>query len=254
MSRSIQSLNSLVETLTLFLHNDILLYNLTLDNIDIDVCFDCTIWNEGFICYYENCDEKVIIKPIKITFKEILTELEFFIRQKLSDCENSDYALKSQLDRLLSIITDLRNKVIALSCIDNCNDIDLLPMLFTTLVQTILKLITVIETLNSVLAYSESCGCLGLKIYDINMGIFINSITTLQQMLVEWNSLVMSYFHYSSMTYKSYVASYVPNPVIPQPKPIHNMSHACVPCPPEPNIVNLHPNICSPINTCIPIR
>ena len=218
--------------------------------IEADVCFDCTLWNEGF--YYDDPDDdpdagpELIIPPIKQTFINYLTELEDALNEILSDEEMVDYGFKTQIERLLTIISDLKNKVSTIQCKEVCGDITIMSQLLNTLVISITSLIVIIEVVNGLYAYFNACGCIGAKFFELLMGRFINAITDLQAIMQDWYTIVMTFFHFASLSTKSYVASYMPRPAIPMPQPQLNMSHACVPCPPRPPQPCPQPNHCTP--------
>lgn len=248
MPRNVTEIEILVNKLINFLQDDVLLGALDTHNIEYEICFDCDLWNNGFILNSDTPDSRVtVISPISITFVNILSDTEVFLCSQLSSCNFKDFGYKSQIDRLLSMILDLKNKVLAIRCIDICNDTtNIISHLLYTLIQTILQLVTILETINGLLSYIGSCGCNSIVLVDLLMGKVINTITCFQSLLQDWYSIVMTFLHYSSVSTKSYIASYVPKqPIIPPPNmPI---GHACVPCPPKP-----YPHQPNNINNCSP--
>lgn len=226
-----------------FLNNDVLLGALEENDIDDDVCFDCGLWNKGYsVLKCDSSKSSLIIPPISKTFVFILNEIEIFLDSQLCNVNCRDYGYKSQLERLLYIVIDLKNKVEAIPCVDTCNDSNIIAILLATLIQTILLLANILEYINGLIAYSENCGCTSIKLTEILMGKLINSITELQALLQDWYSIVITFFFYSSSSINPYIASYVPKQPIPIPRPTGPIHHACVPCPPP------RPEPCPPPN------
>ncbi|MGL5329883.1 MAG: hypothetical protein ACRDD7_11480 [Peptostreptococcaceae bacterium] len=251
MSRSVVDIENLVDVLTDFLHNNILLGALTDKNIDYEVCFDCDLWNNGFECQCDPNDPNsisLIIPPVSTTFISILNEIGKFLHKQINNFNFNDFGYKSQIDRILSMIHDLKNKITAINCINICQDnSNIVEHLLYTLVQTILFLITILETINSLLAYIDICGCTN-KQFSLFMGSLINNITTFQGLMQDWYSIVMTFLHYSSIATKSYVASYAPKHPIAPPPPNVNLSHVCVPNPQPSRQINQCNPYSNPVN------
>lgn len=235
MSSKFSYTNDLSKQLLNFLNDDVLLESLNNKNINYDICFDCNLWNYG-ITYVnsETNTDSLVIPPLSQTFIEILTQIELFLKEQLCNFSCSDFGYKSQLERLLCLIVDLKSKVSAIRCVDTCNDMNILSILLSTLIQTILLLLSILEHINALSTYGNSCGCTSVKLSEILIGKLINNITQLQVLLQDWYAIVMTFLYHSSTSTKSYVASYVPKQPIHIPTPNFNMSHACVPCPPKP--------------------
>ncbi len=250
MSKNIICIDTLAEDFLKFLNNDVLLGALDDKDVDYGVCFDCNLWNNGFICKSEGLDPPTtIIPPISSTFILLLEDMECFLKGQLCDFSCTDFGYKSQIERLLSLVIDLKNKVLAIKCVDPCNDQNILSVLLATLIQTILLLIAILEYINGLLTYTGNCGCVSVKLTEILMGKLINGITELQCLLQDWYGIVVTFLYYSSTATKPYIASYVPKQPIPVPQPHPQMSFACVPCPPQPPPRPAHqPQNCTPFN------
>lgn len=232
MARSVPEIVTIVNELVDLLNNDLYLGALTTAGITADVCFNCSLWNNGYV---DPADPTtVIIPPIKSNTVAILDETILYLQSLLSSSTITDYGFKTQIERLVGMITDMRNKINSIQCAETCTDVTLVAQLLATLVISITDLITSLELLNGLLAYMGTCGCVGSKLFELLMGKFINSITVMNCVIQDWYALVMSFFQANAITAKSYVAAYVPNQQIPMPQPQAPMSFACVPCPPPP--------------------
>lgn len=242
--------SELTDELIDFLNEDVLLGALDDKNIEYEVCFDCHLWIKGFSMPPCNPNpESIIIPPISSTFISILNQIEIFLDAQLSNLNCKDFGYKSQIERLLWLVRDLKNKVEAIKCVDPCNDSNIIAVLLSTLIQTILLLVTILEYINGLISYSFNCGCTSVKLSEILMGKLINSITELQALLQDWYGIVMTFLYYSSSSTKPYIASYVPKQPISVPRQTGQMYHACVPCPPKPEPCpppNYPPNNCPP--------
>ena len=231
--------NSLVRDFFNFLNDDILLGGLNDNDITFEVCFDCNLWNYGLKVESDDCDcDEVLIKPISSSFVSLLEKLERFLKNQLCDPTNRDFGYKSQLERLLYIIIDLKNKVVSIKCVDPCESYSILATLLSTLIETILSIISCIEYINSIITYHNNCGCSSIKVKEILIGKLINNITEIQYLLQDWYGIVVTFFYYSSTSAKSYIASYIPRHPINIPQPNFNRQVACVPCPPPVNQIN----------------
>lgn len=245
MARSVPAIESLITEIERFINKDLLLGELVDQSIEEDVCFSCELWNYGYCCECGSTEE-VIITPIRVSINIIFLNIIDNLKALLNDKNNNNYAFKSQIERMLTIALDLQNKINSIQCITTCGDSTLISQLLAIILITMCQLITVLENLNGLLAYQDICGCLGENFFDIIMGKFINSITELQAIAQDWNNIVMSFFYYSSISTKSYVASYVPNqPIIIQQPNQNPRQHACVPCPPVPPAVHQKTNSCT---------
>lgn len=233
MPRSVTDIEILVNNITVFINKDILLGSL--NDTEDNICFDCELWNKGFST----------IDPISKTFATLLSDVEVFLSNLISNQQINNFGFKGQIDRLLNMIRDLKNKVSAIICIDVCNDAsNIISHLLYTLIQTSLVLIVILENINSLLVYMDPC-CSSSIVFDLLMGRLINSITDVQALLKDWYSIVMTFLHYSTISTKPYIASYVPKQPIIAPPPSLPMSHACVPCPPMPCPPKPYPNNCT---------
>lgn len=233
MPRSVTDIEILVNNITVFINKDILLGSL--NDTENNICFDCELWNRGFST----------IDPISKTFVSLLSDIEVFLSKIISNQQLNNFGFKSQIDRLFSMIRDLKNKVLAIVCIDVCNDsTNIISHLLYTLIQTLLVLVVILENINALLSYIDPCCCSPI-VFDLLMGKLINSITDVQLLLKDWYSIVMTFLHYSTMSTKPYIASYVPKQPIMPPSPSSPMSHACVPCPPTPCQPKPSPNNCT---------
>ncbi|MGL5378399.1 hypothetical protein [Clostridium sp.] len=247
MSRSVPAIETLVNNLTTLINKDLYLGALNDHNITATICFDCSLWNVGYVDN-TTTPPTVIIPPIKTTISDLLDDMISFVTDELSDASITDYGFKTQLERFLDVLRDLKNKINSIQCNDVCSDITLTAQLLATLVVSILQLVAIFEVINGLLAYIDTCGCIGSKLFELLMAKFVNSITDLQVIMQDWYGIVMTFFQYSAVTAKSYVASYMPRQqIIPPPMPTP-MGHACVPCPPKP------PQPCAPCgsNNCVP--
>lgn len=233
MSRSVPTIEILVGNATALINKYLYLGVLDANNITTDICFDCNLWENGFM---DNSVKPpvVIIPPIKTMVHDLLNDMIAFLENTLINPSIRDYGFKTQLERLMHIIIDLSNKINSIQCVAVCSDYSIISQLLTTLVLTLLKLISLFELLNGLLAYLSTCGCTGYKVFEMLIGRFINTITELQELIQDWYVIVMIFFQYSSMPSKPYVASYIPKQQIPQPQMPQPQMHACVPCPPRP--------------------
>ncbi len=221
-------LNKIIYSLLDFLNEDILLNKLINTDLEDKICFDCKLWNEGLT--YCSDDIQIKIHPVKSHFLKLLNNIQCFIKNELCNYDNNDYDYKSQIDRFLCVITDIKNKVASIICTNSCSNIHILSVLLTTLIQTILNLVTTLENLNTIFCtYSSkhSCFCVNSNTFKIFMGLFINSITKLQTLLRDWYVVTVTFLSLSTPSPKSYVASYVPksyiyNPISPSP-----LKHIC---------------------------
>ena len=230
MARSIAEIVVIVNSLTTYIND--YLYLGELGESEAVVCFDCVLWNEGY--QDEEADPVINIPPLKTTIIERLDEIIYYLEEVIADPEIADYGFKTQLQRFLDVIKDIKNKINAIQCEGPCPDINLLAQLLMTLVMTVTQIVTAMEMLNGLLAYVGTCGCLGDKFFELLIGRFINTITTMQCIVQDWSQLVMAFFQFQNVVAKSYVAAYVPKAPMPQPVIQQGMGFACVPCPPRP--------------------
>ena len=142
-----KNLYNIINSLIDFLHEDILLNKLSDTEIECEVCFDCSLWNDGLIYPCNSAEPEIKILPIKNHFLRLLNEIEHFINAQLSNLNNKNYDYKSQLDRFLCILLDMKNKIASIVCSNACNDINIVSILLTTLIQTILSLINTLENI-----------------------------------------------------------------------------------------------------------
>lgn len=230
------NINNIINSLIDFLHDDVLLSKLTDSELEGEICFDCMLWNDGLIYPCDSSEPQVKILPIKNHFLRLLSDIEHFINSQLSNPNNKNYDYKSQLDRFLCIILDMKNKVASIICSNTCNDINIISVLLATLIQTILNLVNTLENINTLLSTNSSdcnCSCINSKTFEIFMGTFINSVTQLQNLLQDWYIIAITFFNYSSCAVKPYVASYIPKTYINLPKPPKPMTNICPPCTPN---------------------
>lgn len=236
------NINDLVQDLMDFFNNDLLLGAIKENDICVQVCFDCNLWNYGYV---EEDSLNIIIPPIGKTIVELLEDIISFLKQQLLDYSNNDYSYKSQLDRFINMLFDLKNKILAINCIDDCFNNNINTFLLSTLMETVLKLTYILQVMHSIITYSNTCGCTGSKLTELSMHKLINSISDFQALLSDWYNIVITYLSNTSMT-PSHVASYVPKAPINVPPPPKPLAHACVPCPPKPQ-----PCVCpSPPKNC----
>lgn len=240
MARSVTALAALSNEIVDYINNNLYLGAIPAANTDV-VCFDCSLWNNGYTP--EGGTE--LIAPIKTSLNTLLEGLIADLTTQLG--ETPDYAFKTQIERLITVVTDIKNKIGAIQCQDACGESSLLAQLLVSIVVLLTKLVDSIEFLNGLFAYYNTCACMGEAFFDIMMGRFINSITCIQPLVLDFNNIVMSFFQLSSVAAKSYVAAYVPNAPIVVPQPNQGpMQMACVPCPPRPVVP------CPPQNNCTP--
>ena len=241
-------ITSLARSLFNFLNNDVLLGSLDDEYDEYDVCFDCDLWTNGFKVN-KNDSLVTVIEPLSSTLVSLLKEFEELLKDQMSDSFNYDFGYKSQIERLLNLVTDLKNKVLSITCVVPCDNNNIIAFLLSTLIQTILTLITALEFMSTVSVYFDNCGCTSIKIREIIIGKFINSITDIQCLLQDWYSIVVTFFYYSSTAIKPYIPAYVPKQHIPIPQPNPNLGFACVPCqptPPPPPITHQPNSNCTP--------
>lgn len=248
MARSVIAIEMLISNLMDLLNNDLYLGSLTSANVTATVCFDCNMWLNG----YTDSNGDIVIPPIRTTVISNLTDIQNQLNSILRDKNITDYGFKTQVQRLLDIITDLLSKIASLQCSPYICDSTLVSEFLSTLISTIIQIITILEYLNGLLSYYEYCSCMGNTLFSILMGKFINAITELQSYLKDWYSIVMIFFQYISILPKDYVASYVPKSTIQIPPFNVPTSHACVPCPipKQPIIQRQQP--CNSCNPCVP--
>lgn len=213
------------------LNYDVYLMALQKGSISEDVCFDCTLWNNG----YTDSAGDVIIPPISASLVTILTQIANELQSILNDNnlngECNQYGFKTQVDRLLFIINDLKNKVLSINCNNNSCNSSMLSSLLTLLSNTLDTLIVVMSTLNGLLGIcSNNCLTCNLSFSNL-MGIFINSITQLSNLLNSWNTIVITFISLNTFIDRPYVAGYVPNrPInVPRPNNIYANGFACIP-------------------------
>ncbi len=258
MPKNIIYTDSLASQLVDFLNKDVLLGALKDENIEQEVCFDCKLWNDGYTvnkylpcnCSCGSCEEclnsssySVIIPSISSTFICLLTEIETFLKSELCNFSCTNFAYKTQIQRLLYIVSDLKSKALAIQCNSPFCDLNLLAFLLSTLIDTILLLVSILEIINGLLTYTTTgnCGCSSTKVVELFMGRLINKISELQMMLPDWYGLVINFMYYSTTTPRPYIASYVPRQPILPPPPKPPMTFACVPNPQRPP-TNQNPN------------
>lgn len=250
MARSVPAIENLIAILTNLLNDDLYLGALTTAGVTTTVCFDCNLWNNG----YTDDDGTVIIPPIRTTVLNSLGDIQTELQSIMDDDTIDDYGFKTQVQRLLDIVDELINKITSLQCTANICDANIFPDFFAELVMTIIQLIEILEYLNGLMSYYEYCDCLGIYLFSLLMGKFINSITELQCFLADWNAIVMVFFQLGISATKDYVASYMPRSVIQVPQYNGPMGHACVPCPrPKPAMQVQRQYVnggCSPCGGC----
>lgn len=210
------------------LNSDVYLMALEDTNITDNVCFDCTLWNEGYIS-----SGIVIIPPIKMSLISILTEMLNDLQNILNDNNLNqpcnDVAFRSQVDRLVAIINDLMNKVTALDCSTTRCNVALSGPFLSLLSQTLDTLITITSTLDGILGLcSNNCSNCNSSFNNL-IGIFINSTTSLSNLLGAWNNLVLSFMSLGNLVPKSYVPAYMPPTRITTTKNNFNNGFICPP-------------------------
>ncbi|MGL5378403.1 hypothetical protein [Clostridium sp.] len=232
------------------LNENIFLNILPENKIGYNICFDCDLWSNGIIIE-SDAGKSYTIEPISETLINILIEVECNLQSQLRDQNLMNFGYKSQIERLLCMIIDLKNKISAVRCINICNDSsNILSHLLHTLVQTLLSLMNILEVILALISQINNCCCSTVIVFDLFMGSLVNKITELQVLLRDWHMLVINFLSYSSPSTSPYIASYVPKqPIIPM-QPAMQNAHACVPCPPNQNtqFIN-HPNNCN-LNPC----
>ncbi len=189
------------------LNNDIFLMGITDAGLTVNVCFNCDLWLNGYTHMGE-----LIIRPIRSAFIDIIDQ---FIAQlegilaSTSSTECGSPAFKSQVDRLLVALKDLKNKIMNFECIVSC-DINLYDHLLELLSQTIDLLISLSSLVNGFLELCKNnCPC--VNSFSLLMGQFINLTTLLYSTLPDWNNLVITSVASNSYSSKPYVPGYVPN-------------------------------------------
>ncbi len=247
MARSVAEIVTIVNELVDYLNNDV--YLGAMGSSTTQVCFDCTLWNDG----YQDplATPPINIPPLKTTISGILDQIIVFLEEQLVNPAITDYGFKTQLQRFLDIIKDLKSKIAAIQCEGPCPDVTLLAQLLTTLVMTVTELITTLELLNGLFAYLGICGCMGSKFFELMMGKFINSLSVLLCTVQDWSALVMTFFQFQAIPAKSYIAAYVPKQPLPVPPP-QGVGFACVPCPPKPQPINIQQ--CGVPTNCVPFN
>ncbi|MGL5316631.1 MAG: hypothetical protein ACRC92_25460 [Peptostreptococcaceae bacterium] len=244
MARSVTALATLTQDMVDYINNYLYLGAIP-DTDTTTVCFDCDLWNNG----YSNESGIELIPPIKTSIDTLLASIITELNTLLAS--STDYAFNTQIERLISVITDIKNKIGAIQCQDACGETTLLAQLLVSLVVLLTKLIDSVEYLNGLFAYYNACSCMGGSFFEIMMGRFINSITCIQPLVLDFNNIVMSFFQLSTIAAKSYVAAYVPNAPVIVPQPNQGpMQMACVPCPPRPPMPCPPPNNCTPFGGC----
>lgn len=249
MARSVAAIETLVINLTDLLNDDLYLGALTTAGVTATVCFDCNLWNNGY-----TDDGVLVIPPIKTTvlsnLNAVKTELEVIIADPLI----TDYGFKTQVQRLLDTVNELINKITSLQCSPSICDANIMPDFLAELVMTIIQMIVILEYLNGLMSYYEYCDCLGISLFSLFMGKFINAITEFQGYLGDWNSIVMAFFQLGAAATKDYVASYMPRPTLQVQQYNGPMGHACVPCPrPRPAVqIQRQYGGCNPNGGCTP--
>lgn len=239
MARSVTELAALSNEIVDYINKYLYLGIIPSTNTDV-VCFDCNLWNSG----YTPAGGTLLIPAIKTSLNTLLGDIITELNTLLTT--STDYAFNTQIERLITVVTDIKNKIGAIQCQDACGESSLLAQLLVSIVVLLTKLVDSIEFLNGLFAYYNTCACMGEAFFDIMMGRFINSITCIQPLVLDFNNIVMSFFQLSSISAKSYVAAYVPNAPIIVPQPNQGpMQMACVPCPPR-------PVPCPPQNNCTP--
>ena len=250
MAKSVPAIEALALQIVNFINQDLYLGKLVTLGVTTEVCFDCSLWTEGYTYNDPTNGPTLVIQPIKTTINSIFTNTITVLQNALNDQNDTDYGFKTQIERLLTIVKDLQNKINSIQCTDTCSDITLLAQLLANIVLTMIRLLAAMEYLNGLLAYMGTCGCMGGNFFEILMGRFINAITDLQPVVQDWNNIVLAFFQYSAMSTKAYVASYMPPTPIQVPQMNQGpMQHACVPCPPRP-IVQPQVNNCTPYPYC----
>lgn len=190
------------------LENNIYLRNVKKLQLPINICFDCNLYNNGY-----SYDGSIIILPIKTTFISILDDLIYDLTNMINlndDTNCSSYAFKSQLDRYLNLLIDLKNKVDSIVCDDsNCNS-SLIHNLLDLLSKTIIYLINVSVNIYGASSYCE-LDCFNCTSYfDIFMRFIVNNTTLLYNLSTDWGNLSMSFMYSYSNYQKSYVPIYIP--------------------------------------------
>ena len=213
------------------LNDDIYLMALSDANISDKVCFDCTLWNNG----YTSESDTLIIPPIKTTLITILDQLKLELQGiLLNNSLNSpciDASFKSQVERFLSIVDYLENKVILINCnTGNCS-LSLFDYFISLLSTTLDTLIIITSTLNGLLGICSNNCTICTTSFSNLMGIFINSISDLYNQSASWNNMVINFIRLESQFPKSYIPSYVP-PTIITPNTNNNITSGFI-CPPK---------------------
>ncbi|MGL5314837.1 MAG: Ig-like domain-containing protein, partial [Peptostreptococcaceae bacterium] len=225
--------NDIPDKLVQLLNYDVYLMALQDLTLSENVCFDCELWTNG----YSDSSAIVIIPPISTSLIAILTQLSNKLVNVLNDnslnAQCSQASFKSQVERLLAIINDLKSKISLIQCNNNtCNE-SLFSSLLSLLSNTLDILITVSSTLNGLLGIcTNNCSVCDSSFSNL-MSIFINSTTLLYNLLLSWSNITMAFMNLSvnSSSSKSYVPMYVPNRPITQ--PTKSYSSNCFICPPR---------------------
>lgn len=239
MARSVTDIEILIINLSDLISNDLYLGSLNAAGITSTVCFDCSLWLNG----YKDSDGSFIIQPVRTTVINDFTAVQIELDKILKDSTITDYGFKTQVQRFLEIITNLLSKISSLQCSPYMCNSDIISEFLSTLITTICQTITTLEYLNGLLSYYEYCDCMGISLFSILMGKFINAITELQSYIKDWYDLVIIFFQLTSVMPKDYVASYVAKSTIQIPPYNIPTSHACVPCPvPKQPIIQKQPS------------
>lgn len=212
MSSTTITIEELILQIMSFVHDDLLLGALDSNPSFYPVYFDCTLWNCGYMINNPSDDEccEMIIPSIRSSILILLDKIMTTLNAQLLDYSNNNFAYKTQVDRLLHIVIDLKNNILAINFIDNCLDPNMNAILLSTLIDTCLQLIYILEVLNTLISYMNNCIPSGKKVFEIFMGRFINAITALITIMPDWQVIVITYLQSTTSNTQSYVASYAP--------------------------------------------
>lgn len=237
MSTNIDTLVTISNRIIKLLNNNIFFYGLSKSEIHYEIKFDCNMWSNGATIRVDNQQNNaIILEPISGVFIDILSDIACNLEEQLWERNTANFAYKSQIERLLCTVIDLKNKITSIKSINRGNDgTNIIAHLLHTLVQTLLLLVNILETILGLRSQTCHCHCHTDIAFNLFMGLLVNKITELQVLLKDWHALVINFLSYSPMPMSSYVASYIPKqPIAPAPPPMQNL-HICVPNQPNPD-------------------
>ena len=172
---------------------------------------------DGCEKYKENID-KAIEDLMKLS-QDIVEYLE----EELKSGSNQDMGYLAQLNRYILIIKHILNKIKYIVIPDNYCNVEVVAHILLLLTEYILNMIEILGYHDGIYSYNNICGCMGIKVYEMLIGKFINGITMLEYLHPKFNELVM--ILNSTNNLKTYIPMYSKkeNIVIPYGKPTINI-------------------------------